>query len=130
MDNDLIEILTLREREVLDLLSRGKSDAEIAETLFVSVHTAKTHVRHILEKLEVRSRHQAADLWRSRSSAESADPSDVNAFPRAGARAGLLWRRPDGKAGWAKTVAPGSACSCRTSVGRGGGVGVAFDQHR
>jgi Response regulator containing a CheY-like receiver domain and an HTH DNA-binding domain len=59
----MFEILTDREREVLKLLSLGRSDREVADELVISVHTAKTHVRHILRKLEVRSRHQAADLY-------------------------------------------------------------------
>jgi DNA-binding NarL/FixJ family response regulator len=56
------ELLSPREREVHDLLSRGLTNREIAQKLFISEVTVKVHVRHILEKLGVRRRTQAATL--------------------------------------------------------------------
>lgn len=52
--------LTDRERQVLALLARGATNREIAAELGVSGHTVKTHVRHVLEKLHVRNRAEAA----------------------------------------------------------------------
>lgn len=51
--------LTPRELEILDLMAAGLSNQEIAERLFVSVNTVKTHSSRVFEKLEVRRRTQA-----------------------------------------------------------------------
>ncbi|MEL6981695.1 MAG: response regulator transcription factor [Actinomycetota bacterium] len=54
-----IEDLTDREREVLEQLALGRSNAEIGEALFLSEATIKTHISHVLTKLGVRDRVQA-----------------------------------------------------------------------
>lgn len=48
--------LTQRENDVLDLLSKGKSYAFIADELYLSINTIKTHVRNIYEKLQINSK--------------------------------------------------------------------------
>jgi DNA-binding CsgD family transcriptional regulator len=54
--------LTPREREVLDLVATGRSNREIADTLYISVKTASVHVTNILRKLGVTNRVQAAAI--------------------------------------------------------------------
>jgi DNA-binding CsgD family transcriptional regulator len=60
--------LSAREQEVCELLAEGRSNQEIATMLFISLSTTKVHVKHILEKLSVRSRTEAARIWEERSS--------------------------------------------------------------
>jgi len=58
--------LTPRQREVLSLIAAGKTNAEIAEALDISLDGAKYHVREILQKLGVDSREEAVRVWCSR----------------------------------------------------------------
>lgn len=54
------DILTEREVEVLRLVAHGVSNPDIADELFITVNTVKTHLRNILEKLQLENRTQAA----------------------------------------------------------------------
>jgi two-component system, NarL family, nitrate/nitrite response regulator NarL len=56
----LVASLTEREREVLDHVARGQSNKVIAKALDISHNTVKLHVRHIMDKLNLRSRVEAA----------------------------------------------------------------------
>jgi DNA-binding NarL/FixJ family response regulator len=56
------DMLTGREREILQLLSNGMSNADVAAKLFISQETVKSHVRHILTKLEADTRTHAVAI--------------------------------------------------------------------
>src|SRR5436305_11611747 len=56
------DMLTVREREVLQLLADGMSNADVAGRLFISQETVKRHVRHILTKLEADTRTHAVAI--------------------------------------------------------------------
>jgi DNA-binding CsgD family transcriptional regulator len=55
--------LSPREAEIHQLIAQGLTNPEISRLLFISPSTTKVHVRHILEKLGVRSRVEAARVW-------------------------------------------------------------------
>ncbi|HXY75242.1 MAG TPA: LuxR C-terminal-related transcriptional regulator [Dehalococcoidales bacterium] len=56
----MIETLSSRELEILRMVGKGATNIEIAHALFISEHTVKSHVRSILNKLNIRNRQQAA----------------------------------------------------------------------
>ena len=59
---DREDMLTAREREILQLLADGMSNADAAQRLFISQETVKSHVRHILAKLEADTRTHAVAI--------------------------------------------------------------------
>jgi len=54
--------LSPREKEVLSLVAKGASNRELANALYITENNVKVHLRKIMEKLQVHSRHQLADL--------------------------------------------------------------------
>lgn len=58
----LVKDLSFREAEVLALMAAGRTNSEIAETLYLSVETVKTYVSRVFGKIDVRNRTEAA-LW-------------------------------------------------------------------
>lgn len=79
--------LTPRQREVLSLIAAGKTNAEIAEALAISLDGAKYHVREILQKLGVDSREDAVRVWRERRSPSGRTGRWLHAlFPGSGLR--------------------------------------------
>jgi DNA-binding CsgD family transcriptional regulator len=60
---DRLRVLTLRERQVLALVSEGRSSRDIAEALFIERRTVEKHVEHIKAKLGAHSRAEAAAAW-------------------------------------------------------------------
>lgn len=61
------DALSDREREIVALIARGLQNYEIAIVLTVSVETVKSHVKHILVKLQARNRSHAAAMWATQS---------------------------------------------------------------
>jgi DNA-binding NarL/FixJ family response regulator len=74
---DVLEQLTEREREVVALVGRGLSNAEIAAELFISPATAKTHVSHAMLKLEARDRAQLVVVAYETGLVSPGSPSDA-----------------------------------------------------
>lgn len=58
---DFKNLLSVREIEVLELISKGLSNKEIAEKLFISLSTVKTHINNIYKILEVKNRRDAIE---------------------------------------------------------------------
>ena len=57
--NEYFQDLSRREQEILEQLSKGYRYKEIADKLFVSIETVRTHIRNIYEKLQVNNRAEA-----------------------------------------------------------------------
>ena len=65
-DNEELDVLTPREKEILELLSRGLMYKEIAAQIFLSPETVRKHVYHIYEKLHVSNRVAAVNKFYGR----------------------------------------------------------------
>lgn len=58
--SNMVEILSEREKEVLNLLCKGFTNKEISEILFISIHTSKSHVTSLIHKLGAKNRTSVA----------------------------------------------------------------------
>ena len=77
--------LTPREAEVLELIAHGRTNAEIASTLVVSLSTAKTHVHRIFTKLDARNRAEATRTFLAyRDYASEAQAAETSTSTRSG----------------------------------------------
>ncbi|HZJ84208.1 MAG TPA: helix-turn-helix transcriptional regulator, partial [Syntrophomonadaceae bacterium] len=65
LNQEVYRHLTLREIEILSLVGRQASNQEIADELFLSLSTVKTHLRNIFRKLEVKSRSEAIKIMQN-----------------------------------------------------------------
>ena len=57
-----LDLLSIREREIFDLINEIKTNKEIAQALNISVNTVKFHIKNIYEKLEVKNRKEAISI--------------------------------------------------------------------
>lgn len=62
--NDKVNLLTNRQREIFDLIIKGKSNQEIMDDLFIELSTLKTHINHIYKTLEIANRKEARAMGR------------------------------------------------------------------
>jgi NarL family two-component system response regulator LiaR len=72
---DILDQLTRRERDVAKLVADGRTNADIAHTLNVSIFTVKNHVSQVLTKLDVKSRTEAASMILRSAAGEDLGPS-------------------------------------------------------
>ena len=66
LENEEDVHISPREKQVLKLLAEGKSNKQIADEIFLSIETVKTHIKNIFQKLEVKSRMEAVIVGRRR----------------------------------------------------------------
>lgn len=80
-------VLSERQREVLELIARGRTNAEIGEALGISLDGAKWHVSEIIAKLGVADRDEAVAAWRHRQRTGRRFPTYAWRWPIVGAGA-------------------------------------------
>jgi DNA-binding CsgD family transcriptional regulator len=70
--------ISKREREIMELILQGKSNKQIQELLFISLHTVKNHIYNLYQKLNIKSRNQLMSLVMNRNNVGSAERSEVS----------------------------------------------------
>ena len=88
---DPAQLLSPRELEVLGLIAQGRRNREIADALFISESTTKVHVRHVLEKLGVRTRAEAVARFDAFQDAEEAAKAAVSPGSALSSDCGSSW---------------------------------------
>lgn len=66
VDSDQASLLTQREIEIIELISKGLLEKEVASELYISIKTVKSHISHIYSKLQVRTRVEALNKYYGR----------------------------------------------------------------
>jgi DNA-binding NarL/FixJ family response regulator len=74
-----VKTLTLREHEILQLLSEGLQNKIIADRLTLSIHTVKVHVHNLIRKLRAHNRTQATAIYRNSMNHHGMKPFDTTA---------------------------------------------------
>jgi DNA-binding NarL/FixJ family response regulator len=65
-DEQALAMLTKREHQIIALIARGHTEREVADTLFISFKTVKTHITNIYQKLQVNTRVEALNKYFNR----------------------------------------------------------------
>jgi len=112
--------LTSREAELMELVARGYTNKEIAERVFLSPHTVKTHLKQAFRKCGVRNRVEAASWW-----SRQGGPTPASARPPTRAQAApARWRSRWGVLVVGGTAVPAMLAAVALAVG---GLGFAGD---
>ena len=80
-DHDRLAVLSEREREILDCLAHGMRRQEIADRLFISPNTVRTHINHLIKKLKVHSALAAVSIAKGAAESPSVEAEEERRVP-------------------------------------------------